>query len=242
MAWTAEIFAYCERGRDAGFWAEPLNALSNLAFIVAAAVAFQAWCAQDPQRRGPVELALVVLVAVIGVGSFLFHTFATRWAAVADVAPIGIFMVWYLGYALRRFASLGWSATLSGLAVFLAALYAGETVRCNGGACLNGSVGYVPALAALAGIGGWLWSTGHPAGRPLALGAALFALSLTLRTIDRSACPYTILVASRPAGTHFLWHMLNATLLGILLLAAIRHGTRPPRPELPIANAPQSRA
>lgn len=224
MIWKAEIFAYCERGRDAAFWAEPLNALSNAAFLIAAAIALRAWAAEPPERRGAFELALVALVGVIGVGSFLFHTFATRWAAVADVAPIGIFMLAYLGYTLHRFVGLSWPAALSGLGVFVILLYLAETARCDGGSCLNGSLGYVPALAALAGIGGWLMLHGHPAGRWIVMGAAVFSVSLTLRTIDRTLCPYTILVASRPLGTHFLWHVLNATLLGLLLLAAIRHG------------------
>lgn len=224
MTLTAEIFAYCERGPDATFWAEPLNALSNAAFLIAAAIAFSAWRAKAPPRRGAIELALTALVAVIGIGSFLFHTFATRWASVADVAPIGLFMIAYLGYALRRFVGFGWPATVGGLALFIATLYGAEMVRCGDGTCLNGSVGYLPALAVLAGIGGLLSWQGHPAGRAIAIGAAVFALSLTLRTIDRSFCPYTALVASRPLGTHFLWHLLNATLLGILLLAAIHHG------------------
>lgn len=224
MTWKAEIFAYCERGRDAAFWAEPLNALSNAAFLIAAAIAFRAWAAESGDRRGVVELALVALVGIIGVGSFLFHTFATRWAAVADVAPISIFMLAYLGYALRRFIGLSWPVAVGGLGVFVALLYVAETARCDGGSCLNGSLGYVPALAALAGIGGGLLLKGHPAGRWIATGAAVFTVSLALRTIDRTICPYTILFASRPLGTHFLWHILNATLLGLLLLAAIRHG------------------
>lgn len=224
MTWTAEIFAYCERGRDATFWAEPLNAVSNFAFLIAAALALRAWLARPQNERGGVELALTALVAVIGIGSFLFHTFATRWASVADVAPIGIFMLYYLGYALRRFVGLGLIWVLAGLALFIAALWFSETARCGDGPCLNGSLGYIPALVVLAGIGGWLAVQRHPAGRPILIGAAVFALSLSLRTIDRQFCPYTVIVASRPLGTHFLWHMLNATLLGILLLTAIKYG------------------
>lgn len=241
MSWTSQIFAYCERGRDVAFWAEPLNAISNAAFLIAAAIALQAWRARPLGSRGGVELALITLVGVIGIGSFLFHTYATRWAAVADVAPIGIFMVWYLGYALRRYLGLGWPAALAGLALFVAALYGAEHARCDGGPCLNGSVGYLPAFAVLAAIGAWLLRRGHPAGPYLLAGAGLFALSLTLRTIDRTVCPYTILVASRPLGTHFLWHLLNATLLGTLLIAAVRHGTPPP-PSTAIAHQPRSRA
>lgn len=35
MDWRSHIDAYCER-IDPGFWSEPINALTNLAFLVAA--------------------------------------------------------------------------------------------------------------------------------------------------------------------------------------------------------------
>ena len=38
MAWTDPIDAYCER-LGPGFWAEPLNAWTNLAFLLAALLA-----------------------------------------------------------------------------------------------------------------------------------------------------------------------------------------------------------
>jgi hypothetical protein len=103
MDWTEKIFAYCERAGDPQFWAEPFNAISNLAFLIAAVLAafYLARTADAATRR--VEWTLVVIVFIIGVGSFLFHTTATRWASVADTAPIGVFMIAYLGYAMRRF-------------------------------------------------------------------------------------------------------------------------------------------
>ena len=45
----------------------------------------------------------------------------------------------------------------------------------------------------------------------------LFLVSLTARTLDRSAC------AILPIGTHALWHILNAAVLYALVAAAIRH-------------------
>ncbi|MCC5950335.1 MAG: hypothetical protein JJT89_17925, partial [Nitriliruptoraceae bacterium] len=65
--WSEQVIAYCERG-DFGFWAEPVNAVTNAAFLIAAAVMW-------PRARGvPMAQALVVVLAVIGVGSFLWHT------------------------------------------------------------------------------------------------------------------------------------------------------------------------
>ena len=223
------IFAYCERGLDHRFWAEPLNAISNAVFLIAAVLALMMWqrhrhdLSGSPRRCG-VELALVVLVFVIGIGSFLFHTFATRWAMLADVIPISVFMVVYLGYALRRFVRLDWIATLLSLGLFFAVVQYAESIQCAGGRCLNGSVGYLPAFAALVAIGAWLGSSGHPAARWVLGGAAIFAVSLTFRTLDRAICPQTALFAGRMLGTHFIWHILNAALLYVLLAAAIRHG------------------
>lgn len=226
---SGKIFAYCERGLNPAFWAEPLNAISNAAFLIAAVIALMEWqrwrhdLSGRPRRSGT-ELALILLVAVIGTGSFLFHTYATHWAMLADVIPISVFMVAYLGYALRRFVGLRWLATLAGLGVFFVAIGYAETIRCNGRPCLNGSVGYLPALAALALIGAWLAWRRHAAAGYVLGGAALFAISLTFRTLDRSICPQTALFAGRQLGTHFLWHVCNATLLYMLLRAAIRHG------------------
>lgn len=223
MDWQARIFAYCERGASTAFWAEPLNAASNAAFILAAAIGLNLWLRQPDRQRRLVELALVALVFVIGTGSFLFHTYATRWAALADTLPITVFMLIYLFYALVRYLSVGLLAAGFSFLVFFAALAVTGTVRCEGGACLNGSVGYVPALVALGLVGALLAVRRQPAAGAVLLGAGVFLVSLGLRTVDRSLCPLT-LVSGRLVGTHFAWHVLNATLLFILLRAAIRHG------------------
>lgn len=222
--YSAEIFNYCERGQNPGFWAEPLNAVSNGAFIVAGLAALVLWYRAADTRRDLAELALIFIVLVIGVGSFLFHTFATRWAAVADTAPIGVFMLAYLGYALARLARQPVWIALLGVLGLVAALAAAGTIRCGPGPCLNGSVGYLPAFAALAIVGAGLAVRGHPAGRYLLAAGLVFLVSLAFRTIDRAACPWTVFAASRPLGTHFIWHMLNAVVLYMLLRAAILHG------------------
>lgn len=224
--WRAQVYAYCERGPSAAFWAEPLNATSNLAFHLAALVALIVWLRQPAGNRRIVDLVLIMVVFVIGTGSFLFHTLATRWAAVADTAPIGLFMVGYLAYAVKRWLGLNWLMTLAMLALFYVGLWQSSVVRCGGGPCLNGSVAYLPAFAALILVGGILVLRAHPAGKYLVAAGLIFAVSLAFRTADRTLCPYTIIVASRPFGTHFLWHLLNATLLYLLLHAAVLHGGR----------------
>lgn len=235
MAWSEQIFRYCERGADAGFWAEPINAVTNLAFVAAAAIA-AGYLVRTPQRSTKTtEAVLVALVFVIGVGSFLFHTFATRLASLADVIPIGLFMIGYLGFALRRFAGWSWTATGLALAGFAASLWGAGAVTCQPDfmpvsnalnvPCFNGTVGYLPALMALFAVGVGLWLGGHAAGGSLVLAGALFAVSMTFRTFDFEVCAKTAISAEHYAGTHFLWHLCNAALLFVLLRAAILYGS-----------------
>ncbi|TMJ35565.1 MAG: hypothetical protein E6G89_18315, partial [Alphaproteobacteria bacterium] len=84
MDWFAPIDAYCER-LGPGLLAEPLNALSNAAFFIAAL-----WAASAARRRGsePIIWLLIALVFVIGLGSLAFHIFANSWSSLADVLPI----------------------------------------------------------------------------------------------------------------------------------------------------------
>lgn len=233
MSWSQQVFAYCERGMSAAFWAEPLNAVTNIAFLVAAAVAARELGGRKRSGSRIAEWVLIALVAIIGVGSFLFHTFATRWSAIADTGPIGVFMLAYLAYALRRFVGLGWVWTMLALAGFVLALrYAGQ-IQCRPGLlsvteaargrCLNGTLGYAPAFLAMLGIGAWLAALRHPAWRRLTAASLVFLVSMLFRTVDLEVCAATR-VAGRALGTHALWHILNATTLWLLVTAAVRAG------------------
>lgn len=236
MSWYDKIYRYCERAGDPAFWAEPFNAVSNAAFLIAAVLALREFLKLRRTGRGSgsVEASMIALVAVIGIGSFLFHTYATRWASYADTIPIGLFMVGYLVYALRRYLGAPWLLILAALAGFIWSLKTAGSIECTlpqlpitgrQGGCLNGSVGYLPALAAMTLVGILLAAFRHRAAGYMLSAAAVFALSLTFRTFDLELCDLTGF-AGHKTGTHFLWHCLNATLLYILLLAAIRHGRR----------------
>lgn len=241
---STQIFAYCERGLDPSFWAEPFNALSNAAFFLAAAFGVAALAASPAARvqKRPLwaEAGLVTLVAIIGVGSLLFHTLATRWAAIADGAPIGIFMLAYTGYALRRYLGQSWPMTIAGVAAFLVSFATFAAMPCpialrqlvKGSGCLNGSLAYAPALATLVLVGFAAKARSHPSAGYLLAATAVFAVSLAFRSLDQELCSATLLW-SRPRGTHALWHLLNALTLGLLLAAAVRHGSTAVRTRCP---------
>ena len=46
-----KIFIYCERGQDPSFWAEPLNAVTNAAFILAAIAATRDYATAPREQR-----------------------------------------------------------------------------------------------------------------------------------------------------------------------------------------------
>lgn len=211
MDWTAPVDIYCER-LGPGLWAEPLNAVSNIAFFIAAWVGWRA-----TRRRDWRDRLLVGLALAIGVGSTLFHTFAQRWAGAADVLPIMLFILVYLFFAFRRYFGAGWpeAATLT-----LAFPFFGAGLQAAARAALPEamapSFGYLPAFVALVACGALLIRRRHPAG-PLLLGAgAVFAASLTFRSLDMPLCE------ANPLGTHIFWHLLNGTLIGMLLVAWAR--------------------
>ncbi|MBO0903932.1 ceramidase domain-containing protein [Jiella sonneratiae] len=209
MDWTAPIDDYCER-TSAAFWAEPLNAWTNIAFIAAALLGLSLWKMRG--GRDEPALALCLLVAVIGAGSFLFHTVATRWASLADVVPIAVFIYGYFALALSRFFALTPLVAAAGTAVFFAASLVVEPVLA---AIVGSSAGYMPGLFALVGVGGILVSRREEPGT-LVLGAgATFFVSLIFRMLDAPLCEVW------PLGTHAVWHVLNAVTLGLLLVAAI---------------------
>lgn len=221
-SWFEPVRAYCER-QDAGFWAEPLNAVSNAAFLVAAALAWRQARGDAPTR------ALSLLVGVVGIGSFLFHTFADRWSMLADVIPIGLFIYAYFLLALRRFHGFGpvagFAATLAFAAFSFGLTPALDALTGRSLAALsNGSIDYLPALLALFGVGAPLLASGEErrrrAGRALLGAGALFGLSLVFRTMDVALCPVL------PTGTHPLWHLCNAAVLFWLVQAARRFRSR----------------
>lgn len=207
-------FGYCER-IDGSFWAEPLNAVTNAAFVVAALAGFWLWRRQGD--RDPVTLVLIGLVFAIGIGSFLFHTIPNRWTLLADVVPIQLFAFGYFAFALKRFLGLSGAITAFGTLVFLGLALglsaAGRAILPVG---MAGSAGYAAFLLGLSGVA--LALARRPALRHqsqlLALAAGAFAVSLTMRSIDNALC------GSLPLGTHWLWHLLNASVLYLLLRAA----------------------
>jgi hypothetical protein len=197
------VDAYCERV-EPGFWAEPLNAVSNLAFLVAA---IAVWTS----GRQASTRTLAVLIGLIFLGSAAYHTTATRWGAAADSGFILVFLLYYIILFTHDFAGVAWRlAWLAAPAfvVFTALVALGADAVRFGGPGM-----YLSALLVLAGIAVW-WR--GPERRLFALAGAVFTISLTFRTLDEPLCD------ALPVGTHYAWHVLNAVTLYLVSLAAMR--------------------
>ena len=232
MDWTEQVFRYCERGSDPSAWAEPFNAASNLAFV-AAAIAAVVRVARRPVRSEAAAAVwlLIALAGAVGIGSFYFHTVATRAGMLADVVPIGLFMVVYLGFALRTV--LDWSLIRVGLglAAFAALFAVSAQLPCRPAGpglvdamrladwCLNGSIGYLPALVALSVVAVLARPVNRTAARSLAIAAIVFALSLVARSLDLATCPL-LRLGPLSIGGHALWHLGVAVVVHQLLVAA----------------------
>ncbi|SER98369.1 ceramidase domain-containing protein [Actinokineospora terrae] len=203
------VDGYCER-TGPEFWSEPVNAWTNVAFLIAAFFAYRhvrrtgaPWCVT----------ALVVLLAVIGLGSFTFHTVATRWAATLDVAPILAFMITYVVVFPKTFLELRWRWAWLGAPLFIAF---GVLVN-----LVIGGGSYLPALLGMVVFGVLLLVRGDLHYALWFAGiAALFGVSLTLRTVDTAVC------AGFPLGTHFAWHLCNALVLYLLIRVAANRVAR----------------
>ena len=202
---------YCER-TDLSYWSEPINALTNLSFIIAAVIMYT----RVKDRDMPLAVVLCAITFAIGVGSYLFHTHATVWAVIFDVAPIGLYILTYLYGVNRTFCSIPkWRA--AGLTALYIPYALVLTPLLDGLPFFQISNFYwtVPLLIFAYAI--YLRRRFPDTARNMALGAALLCVSITLRSIDEPLC------AGFPLGTHFLWHILNGIMLGWMIEVYRRH-------------------
>ncbi|MBI1416308.1 MAG: hypothetical protein GC146_03715 [Limimaricola sp.] len=209
MDWTQKIDGYCERTGPA-FWAEPVNALTNLAFLVVAVLMWRL-AGRDATGR-----ALSAVLFAIGLGSFLFHTEATAWASLADTIPIAVFILFYLFAVNRDVLGLrpGWSALATAGFFPYAALVVAVLARVP---FLRISAAYwtVPLLLVIYTVA--LRRRWPVLARGFLVGAGLLSASLVARSLDMVLCPVW------PLGTHFLWHLLNAVMLGWMIAVLLDH-------------------
>jgi hypothetical protein len=197
--------AYCERV-GMGLLAEPLNAVSNISFLLAALAA-----SVLARRTGDPSAGVRVLIAIgasVGIGSILWHTYPTMLTLILDSVPIFIFIIWYIWLYTRNVVGMrppfaGASAAAFLLATSLAFPYSGV---------LHGAFVYTPGLVVTLVLGVFYARERRTARFTLLAAAGVYAVALFFRTIDNEVCPIL------PIGTHFLWHLL----IGLVTYLAMR--------------------
>ena len=215
MRWSESIDMYCER-TDPGLWSEPLNALTNLAFLLAAALLWR----QAGRGAGRDTRVLILLIGAVGLGSMAFHTLATRWAALLDIGFIAVFVLFFhQRFQVRALGRSNGAANL-GVAVFmvLAGLFV-LAIKQLPTLSQNDSESYLAPFLLLLVCARQAAPRWPEAARWLNRAAGLFVASLLCRAIDQPLC------AVWPAGTHLGWHLINAAMLYCCLRGLL--ATRP---------------
>jgi len=210
MDWFEPLDQYCER-LGPGFWAEPVNALTSLSFISAGIALYLQW-RRIPGR--PISgLLLTLNVFAVGIGSFLYHTFANRWSELADILPITFFINLYLLLAVRAFLGASW---LMAAAVTAAFIVLSPRLVPFLEPLIGFSAFYVPALLAVFGVGALAHRKDATIAKALYPAGLVLVLSIAFRTADLPLC------ASIPLSTHFMWHILNGVVLYLLARRYLR--------------------
>jgi len=197
--WFSSVDLYCER-LDASFWAEPINAISNLSFIV---VGFFLW-----RLRTPRSSQMAFLVILIGLGSFSFHTFANRLTGLLDVLAIALYLVAFAFLIPKQWSKNSLLIQLASVLMLIVSIVLAQLLI----SYLKPTLPWLPSGMYL---GAWLalimfafvtQYTNKAAARFLWLAVIVFPASLLSRQLDLPFCDSI-------GGSHWLWHLLNGLTL-----------------------------
>ena len=197
--WFNSVDIYCER-LDASFWAEPINAISNLSFIVAGLFLWR--------LRSPRSALMTILMVLIGLGSFSFHIYANRLTGLLDVLAIALYLVAFSYLIPRRWSSSSVLIQVGSVLLLIVSIFLAHLLMSH----LKPALPWLPPGIYL---GAWLalliyaLVTQHlnkPAARFLWLAVIVFPFSLLSRQLDMPLCDSI-------GPTHWLWHLLNGLTL-----------------------------
>lgn len=202
MSLTTQIDVYCER-TDFTFWSEPLNAVSNIAFLISAVFCYRLYRSMRPANDIYAILMMSALI-ITGIGSFLFHTFATRWAGLADIIPIMMMVLTYHVATMHKIA--GFRIYIAAISVviipilsFLLSAILPDT--------LGATKSYAPVIILFITYSIIHIRKNNEEKFLLPLATIVFGVSLSMRALDGIICD------DFAYGVHYFWHILNAVTL-----------------------------
>jgi hypothetical protein len=197
--WFNSVDIYCER-LDASFWAEPINATSNLSFIVAG---FFLWRLRSSRSR-----LMAILIIVISLGSFSFHTFANRLTGLIDVLAIALYLLTFAFLIPKQWSRNSILIQLGSIILLILSIVLAHLLI----SYLKPTLPWLPPAMYL---GAWLalimfalmtQYSNKAAARCLWLAVIVFPASLLSRQLDMPLCDSI-------GGSHWLWHLFNGLTL-----------------------------
>jgi hypothetical protein len=214
-------YGVCER-TGLGIIAEPMNVLSSFMFMIVAVSIYRYYHKhEDLEHKWIWDIhALTFITFMIGVCSTVFHANPTPVTEMFDESSIVLFIVLYFWSVLFR---IGRCTMFQAGICFVAFVGFSHMLVSQFPHAMNDSIGYLSSMIALIMIAVYLHLKARPSSQHFLIAALVGVVSLFCRAIDRDICP------EFPLGTHFLWHVLNATLLYILLKQIIRNVNREAR-------------
>ena len=205
-------FLYCERTNLEAF-GEPLNAISNIAFILCGIILIF--------RKGMILNPLPYSVIFIGISSFLFHYLPNKIFSTLDIFSILLFVIMYNVMLTRNILNYSVNYTiLSSVTLLIISFFTGVFLFKT----IIGTSGfYIGLLLYMIYI--FYYVKNFQNVKYFLCAIAIFFVSIIFRSIDPYLCNSIFF------GTHFIWHILNSVviyLLSIFLLLTNR--TTPEKP------------
>ncbi len=195
---------YCEQLGATGF--QYLNIITN-GFFLLFAILYLKGIKKSHGVLQPRDYILTALFILISAGSFLWHFAPSAVTDYGDTLPIIFFTLTSLFLIIRKVFNkniiLQTGALLS---IFVIGLFLEQLPF------LNGSLSYIFLLLIFIAITIFFKDKNRDASKSFCLALLLFFVGILARTFDLILCNYI------PFGTHFLWHILVASMGYFLLL------------------------
>ena len=201
------MYYYCER-IDSSFWSEPLNAITNIAFLIVALILLFNY------KNNTLARNCAYLITCISIGSFLFHTIPNQITGMLDTLSIALLVMYYIYninpyiFRIHRYFSI-----LIVIAFPMICMVFGSALKDS---YIGYSSFYIPILLYLALIAIILWLKDNPVKKGMIISTLVFALSICMRVLDFKTCQIV------PLGTHFIWHILNAITIYFAIKSLIK--------------------
>ncbi|KKU75860.1 MAG: hypothetical protein UY01_C0002G0003 [Candidatus Nomurabacteria bacterium GW2011_GWB1_47_6] len=196
---------YCEHIMG-HFLSQPLNAISNIAYFLAAFLSY----IYLRQHTAPKLYVLPILLGVVGIGSMWWHITNSSIGDILDTYSIALFASVTTLLFLTKITKSKIIAAVSFAALLSFVLMAERFVA------LNGSLPYVVLLGGFL-IAGKIYVKKFPSVKVVFISTSLtFLIAITLRSLDIFLCPIL------PFGTHFIWHILIAV-FGYQIVLMLAH-------------------